>query len=119
MPLFKLILKGAMVAIGATALLLTACLGLFLDVYHLAQVKYDQIPKGDLRVDVDDRRGLLFARQVDPTFMGGYRFVDPFKGLIANPNNTILGYTLFGAGFTVIYDKDGKVLIKIDNLLDG
>ncbi|MEP6021479.1 MAG: hypothetical protein ABJ251_23650 [Paracoccaceae bacterium] len=113
MPLFKRILKGAMVAIGAAALVLTACLGLFLDVYHRAQVKYDQIAKGDLRADVDGRRGLLYARQVDPTFMGGYRFVNPFKGLIADPDNTLVGYTLFGLGFAVIYDKDGKILIKL------
>jgi len=51
--------------------------------------------------------------------LDGYRFVPPFREYVADDKNTIVGYSLFGAGFTVIYDGEGRVLIKIDNRLDG
>ncbi len=43
----------------------------------------------------------------------------PFAGLLSDPQNEIVSYSLFFASFTVIYDKEGNYLAKIDNGLDG
>ena len=91
----------------------------FLISYHYAKPKYDQIDKGETRASVEMRKGLLTAREEDPSFLKGYQFVSPFRELISNPENKIISYSVGLVAFTVIYDKEGYVLALIDNYLDG
>ncbi len=117
MSLVRRFLKWTAVAFGVVVLVYTVWFAVFLVCFYYASSKYDQITVGDTRNTIEARKGLMSSRQVDPTSLGGYQFV--FQELVAEADNEIVAYSLFGAFFTVIYDKDGSVLAYIDNGLDG
>ena len=112
-------LKWIAAAIAALMVIYIVWFAAFLICFYYVSSKYEQISSGDTRAVIEERKGLLFSRQVDRSFLGGYQFVAPFQELIANPENQIVSYSLFGAFFAVIYDGDGKLLALIDNGFDG
>jgi hypothetical protein len=65
---------------------------------------------------IDYNMGLLSSREVDLSFLGGYRSLPQLLGIV---DETTIVYSLFGAYFTVVYDASGKVLAVVDNGLDG
>ncbi|WP_306115196.1 MULTISPECIES: hypothetical protein [unclassified Roseovarius] len=119
MPAGRLFLKWIAAVIAALIVIYIAWFTVFLVCFYYVSAKYEQISSGNTRAVIEERKGLLFSRQVDRSFLGGYQFVAPFQELIADPENQIVGYSLFGAFFAVIYDSEGSLLAIIDNGLDG
>jgi hypothetical protein len=65
---------------------------------------------------IESNKGLLFSRKVDLSFLGGYQSLPQLDGIV---DETTFVYSLFGAYFTVVYDNAGKVVVIVDNGLDG
>lgn len=110
--------KLASAVLGAGFLIYVIWIATFLIGFLYASSKMEEIVRDDAtRIFVEQNKGFLTSRIVEPSFLGGYQTV--FPEMVANPDNTFVAYSLFGAGFTIIYDVDGAVLAVIDNGLDG
>ena len=110
-------LKWAAMALCVMAGVYVVWAALYLVGFVYASSKFEQVTTKDTRSSVEERNGLLFSRQVNRDFLGNYQFV--FEEAVSDPNNTLVFYGLFGAGFTVIYNGEGNVVAHIDNGLDG
>ena len=110
-------LKWTAVTLGALACIYVVWGAFFLIGFFYASSKFEQITVEDTQSSIEAKKGLLVSREVSREYLGGYQFV--FEELVSDPNNTKIAYGLFGAGFTVIYGSEGKVLARIDNGLDG
>tara|TARA_Y100000815_G_scaffold180671_1_gene164584 strand:- start:454 stop:813 length:360 start_codon:yes stop_codon:yes gene_type:complete len=114
----KLLKWSAAVLVALLAIYVLTIM-LFVIGYLYASPIYEEIAIGDTLAEIEGRKGLLCSSIEDRSFIEGYQLMSPFDELVQNSENKIVSYSIGLAFFTVIYDKQGNFLAKIDNGLDG
>ena len=86
--------------------------------FKYASSKMEWIITSDVtRSEVEENKGFLSSKEFDRAMSDNHEFV--FEEFLANENNKIVTYSLFGIFFTVIYDEDDHPLAIINNGMHG